>query len=160
MLSPEEFFVGRAADAKGLAYVIPRSRYEHELLISDLGYEHLGVVLGERSRFQAIQLKDATNWNGLLVPNVRVEVDETTVVDADGSFLPAGTLVREGETLSVVATSDERFSARRHIRVPIAMCLSACTDGFKAAFVRWRIVVGQERNARVLREIDPAASAA
>lgn len=154
MLSPEEFFVGRAGDAKGLTYALARSRYEHPLLISDVGDAHVGVVLGEQWRFHAIQLKDATNWNGLLVPSVRVEVDESSVSDVEGFFIPAGTLVREADALSVVATADERFATGRHIRVPIAIGLATCTEGFRAAFPKWRIVVGEGRNTRVLREID------
>ncbi|MCK1519395.1 hypothetical protein [Bradyrhizobium sp. 17] len=64
------------------------------------------IFLDGDHRFVAIDCADNTNCKGLLIPNVRIEVDETSVYDTVGNYAPPGMVVRQNDGLFVAASAD------------------------------------------------------
>src|SRR5262245_969359 len=103
MLSPHEFTVGTLAEAEPLSLMLPRTKYERTVLIGTSENGPAAVVLEGGHRFRSFECRNATNWTGLLIPNVRVEVDETSLLDPGGYDAPFGAVVRSDTRLLVYA---------------------------------------------------------
>lgn len=151
MLSAREFAVGALADAKPLSLMLPRTRYEATFLIGQVESQPTAVFLGGNHNFLAFECSKSTNWRGLLVPNIRIEVDETSLFDPQSMAVALGTVVRMDTRLAVSAKFEHHFSTLS--TVALETDLPPLRD-LGAGFSRWRIVIGEGPEKRVLREID------
>jgi hypothetical protein len=83
------------------------------------------VFLDGRFSFTSFECVGNTNWGGILVPDVRIEVHENAI-DAEGGYsAPAGTLVRKDTGLYVKTRND------RGMRTPdlaLIAGLPSCTN--------------------------------
>jgi hypothetical protein len=79
MLAGNEFTVGTLADARPLSLILPRSKYEETVLVGGSEKEPTAVFVGGRFNFHFFECSNATNWMGLLIPKVHVEVDDQLV---------------------------------------------------------------------------------
>lgn len=149
MLSPEEFTVGHIGDATAdLTLVWPRNSHDHSMLITRASGSPYAIVLAGQYRFSGFECAGNTSWSGILIPNVKVEIDEESVVDAQA----AGTLIRRGTHLHIMAKSDGGFSGL--LRAPIISGLPSCADSVSASFAKWRITLGEGTTKRELKRID------
>jgi hypothetical protein len=155
MLSPAEFHVGDLANAAaaGLTLFKPRNEYEEPMLFA--AGEKMAISLGGRYAFHALRFEEAEahKWAGLVIPGVSLEVDETSAFDAGNSRAPAGCLVRMGTTLACMANVEDGSFTRLQ-NVSLVDGLTACADGQKAGFPKWRIVLGEGEEKRLLLAID------
>ena len=103
-------------------------------------------------RFVAIDCADNTNYKGLLIPNVRIEVDETSVYDTAGNYAPPGMVVRQNDGLFVAASAD-RMRMRSDL-FALQRGLAASGVNLSAGFSKWQIVLGDAHRQRVLKTID------
>lgn len=151
MLSANEFTVGALGDATPLSLMLPRTKYESMILVGQIENRPTAVFVGGRYNFRCFECGDSTNWKGLLIPNVRIEVDETSLFDPDDLSAPPGTIVRTDTRLVVLAKSDQFYGGP--FRVSLESELPPAND-LSAAFSKWRIVIGAGQDRRVLRDID------
>jgi hypothetical protein len=147
MLSPHEFSVGYISDAVGLTLILPRNKYETCFIVIATAESKIAVVLEGDHRFLSFDCRDNTSWKGLVIPNVTIEVDESSVTDA----VPLGAMVRTGTTLGIKTKLENRMGGQI---VPLVGDLSPCRDTLTAGFVRWHAVIGEGHSKRELRTIE------
>jgi len=150
MLAPHEFIVGPISVAAGMTLVLPRSKYETTMLITAATEIATAVVLDGEFRFASLHSTGNTNWAGILVPNVSLEIDETSVIDP-ASGRPPGTLIRKQTQLFIV--TQDRPGARS-IFVPLVAGLPPCHENESAGFARWRLMIGEGLARRQLKTVD------
>lgn len=152
MLRAYEYSVGTLADAKAPSLLLPRTKSESAFLI---GHTSDGVtaavVLDGPYRFRSLECAGARNWRGLLIANVYVEADEMSLFDPDREEAPFGTLVRRDTTLTVLTEGSEVFGFQSGVVLEANL---APTRNLRAGFFKWRIMIGEAHDRRVLREID------
>jgi hypothetical protein len=160
MLRPEEFSVGavRDAAAEGLTLLLPRTEYEQPMLIAAASGAKIAVFLGAEHAFHALDEEINGRFEGILIPSVRIELDPASIFDPSGSQgLPAGTLIREEDTLKIAAFMREgRHGFERLQRVPLLIGLPPGPEREAAAFRRWQIVLGEGDDRKILRELSVA----
>lgn len=86
----------------------------------------------------------------MIVPNTRIEIDETSVYNPDIHGHHPGVLVREGPKLIIRGKAQHSFG--RSVPVTVESGLPAGKGG--AAFTRWQVVVGRGDEKRVLHKVD------
>lgn len=150
MISPQEFTVGSIGSAAPLSLILPRNQYEETVLVGHIGGEPAAVFLTGQHRFQFFCCAGNDNWTGIVIPGVRIEVDETRISDM-GSGTPLGCAVRSDTRLTVRAKSERSYSSTTAVTLHDE--LSSAGD-HSAGFMRWQVVLGTGDEKRVLTEID------
>ncbi|MGH7025570.1 MAG: hypothetical protein ACREEB_18540 [Caulobacteraceae bacterium] len=147
MLSPDEFTVGLFATARPLSLILPRGGREQAAIIGAYDDAPTAVFLSGEYRFRSFRSDTNTTWSGLIVPDVRVEVDETSVFDPDCDGFGAGAVIRFGARLVMYSVPDpnsaQRLATVLHDNLP-------GTAQLRAAFLRWHVVIGTGRDKRTL----------
>lgn len=143
MLAADEFTIGALADAAPLSLILPRNKYEATVLIGRYNDVPAAVFLEGEYAYHYFESADNTSWRGLIIPNVRVEVDETSV--SDGGAL--GSLIRKSTTLGVRAKRDRSFDDGTTVTLHEEL---ADAGDQRAGFQNWQIVIGIDANKRVL----------
>ncbi|NSL25111.1 hypothetical protein [Agrobacterium tumefaciens] len=143
MLAAYEFTIGALADAAPLSLILPRNKYEATVLIGRYNDVPAAVFLEGEYAYHYFESADNTSWRGLIIPNVRVEVDETSV--SDGGAL--GSLVRKSTTLGVRVKRDRSFDDGATVTLHDEL---ADAGDQRAGFQNWQIVIGIDANKRVL----------
>lgn len=154
MLAPHEFFIGPISQATGLTFVRVRGSRDWPMLVSDATGKRTAVFLDGEFVFSAFDCEQNTHWSGILVPNVRVEVDDTVIAPEGAFSAPLGALVRKDTRLLMVT----KYDHGRTTSMVLAAELPPCADGARAVFVKWRILLGQGLNQRELMSIDRLAT--
>jgi hypothetical protein len=150
MLSPHEFSIGHLSDATaGLTLVLPRGQHDIAFLIAGSDTSKIAVALEGDHRFLSFDCSGNTSRSGVVIPNVTVEVDETSVTDS----APLGVLVRAGTTLAI---KTKQHGGMGNQTVPVAADLTPCADTLIARFSRWRVVIGDGLSKRELKVIEAA----
>ena len=152
MLSSEEMRVDYVGKAEGLTLVVPVGKHDDWFLVTTADATPAAIFLDGDHRFVAIDCADNTNYKGLLIPNVRIEVDETSVYDTVGNYAPPGMVVRQNDGL-FVATSADRMRMRSDL-FALQRGLAASGVNLSAGFSKWQIVLGNDPHQRVLKTID------
>ena len=151
MLSPTEFLIGSVSEAAGLTLVLPRTGYEFLSIVSGAAETPKVVCLEGSHRFHSFPVK-GNAWKGVLIPNIRIEVDESTAFDpAYETHL--GALVRKGDRLCIVTIPANGF-VYGHEETNLLEQLPAGTESLAAGFLRWMIVIGEGTTRRELKVID------
>lgn len=149
MLTPEEFTVGTFASAPAGSLILPRSEYEATVIVGLLGDAPTAVFL--RDQFQYFRTAGSENWSGVIIPEVRVEVDESTAFDPGYGRSPLGAVVRDATELSVRASTERGFGGSR--AVSLVSNLPPTFDG-GVGFTKWQIVLGAGPDKRILLKVD------
>ncbi|WP_439408523.1 hypothetical protein ACNJX9_09255 [Bradyrhizobium sp. DASA03076] len=152
MLSPDEFSVGHIASARGLTLVLPVDHYDHLSLVTTVHAEPTAILLDDRDQFEAFGCQANTNYKGILIPDVRIELDETCVHDAAGRWAVPGMVVRRDDALFISTRTDRRPGSSQ--LVALQRGLVACEPSMAIGFTRWQIVIGDRHNKRTLKIID------
>ena len=152
MLSSEEMRVDYVGRAEGLTLVVPVGKHDDWFLVTTADATPAAIFLDGDHRFVAIDCADNTNYKGLLIPNVRIEVDETSFYDTVGNYAPLGMVVRQNDGLFVAASSD-RMRMRSDL-FALQRGLAASGVNLSAGFSKWQIVLGNAPHQRVLKTID------
>jgi hypothetical protein len=125
MLAPEEFTVGTFASAPAGSMILPRNKHEATIIVGLLDEAPTAVFLNDQFQFHYFPTAGSENWSGLIIPNVRIEVDETTAFDPAYGASPLGTVVRAATQLTVYATTERSFGRSR--AVPLVSNLPAAS---------------------------------
>jgi hypothetical protein len=84
MLSADDMrvdYIGKIGKAEGLTLVMPVGKYDDWILVTTAYAQPTAIFLDGNHRFLTIDCADNTNYKGLLVSNVRIEIDETSVYE-------------------------------------------------------------------------------
>lgn len=81
MLAPEESTVGTFASAPAGSLILPRHKHEATAIVGLLDEAPIVVFLGNQFQFHCFPSASSHNWSGLIIPKVRMEVDESTAFD-------------------------------------------------------------------------------
>jgi hypothetical protein len=154
MLAPNECRVGTIGQTSGLCLVIPRSKYEQFILLSDASGSQTAIFLDGDHAFMSFNCENNKSWKGLIVPNVRLEVDEASLFNPEDGGGPLGALIRAEDRLHIVARPDDGFLRRRGLDVCLIADLPAGEKGVAAGFGRWCVVLGEGQMKREIRVID------
>ncbi|EMS96063.1 hypothetical protein H009_19472 [Agrobacterium tumefaciens str. Cherry 2E-2-2] len=147
MLAAHEFTVGTFGDARPLSLILPRNKYEATVLIGQFGNAPAAFFLEGQYAFLFFESTGNTDWKGLIVPNVRIEVDETSVFDAASQNAALGSLIRKSTTLGVRAKRERGFDDGATVTLHDGL---ADTGDLRAGFQHWQIVIGTGVDKRVL----------
>lgn len=96
MLAADEFSVATLADAIPLSLILPRRKSEATFLVGQIEDRPAAVALSGDHKFRCFDCGAGSNWKGLLIPNIRVEVEELSVFDPGYFDAFPGTVVRTG----------------------------------------------------------------
>lgn len=157
MLRPDEIAIGSFPQAEGLTLMLPREESDEPILISSVTEEKTAIYLG-RHKYFACPCGDSTSWKGILVPGISIELDLTSTFDPGREWGPLGSLIREAETLDIVAEAVDNHSIKRRQHVGLLDGLPQSHPGYSAGFNRWQIVLGSGDAKRVLLSIDASLS--
>lgn len=146
MLFADQFSVGPLDRAVASSLILPRSTYEYPILVGLSGGEMVAVFLDGPHRFKALRVEESSNWHGIIIPKVRVEVCTSNIVNPN-MVDELGLMVRTATNLSIVAHDPIGFG--RHFLVALEDGLSdAGRHG--AGFRTWRVVLGEGTSKTVL----------
>lgn len=151
MLAADEFTVGKLGDALPGSLILPRTKYEAAVLIGQLEAASAAVFLTAPHRFKFFLSAGNTHWGGLIVPDVKIELDETSLFDPDYDGSPLGSVIRMDTRLVVRAITERSFGHASQIT--LRSDLAPILQG-SAAFSRWQVVIGEGRGKRVLFSVD------
>lgn len=158
MLLPGEFTVGCIGDvATDLTLVLPRGRYEESMLITHASGSPYAIFLTGQHQFVSFGCGGNDSWNGVLIPNVSIEVDESSIFNVRDIRTPLGALIRERTQLSLVTRTDAGFWGS--VKTPLIGGLPPCRQDMAAGFTNWRIFLGEGTTKRELKRIEIKASA-
>ncbi len=154
MLDPEKILIGKLTKASpGLSLVLPRTRYEQAFLLLDEESRKSAVFIDGHYDFGSFEYDENSDWAGVIIPNVRIELDEASVFDPSEAHPPLGAVVREGETLNIVASMQDRRIGNGRTRIVLKSGLPRCPDHYAAAFSKWQVVIGENDNKQVLKQV-------
>jgi hypothetical protein len=153
MLSPEEFSVGTLASATPVSLILPRSKYEEMVLIGHIDGSPAAVVLSGQFQFRFFPSAGNHNWQGLIIPNIRIEVDEESLFDADNG-IALGAAVRTDTRLIVRAKGERSLGQTTAITLHDKL---ETAGEHRAGFTRWQIVVGRGQDKRILHTVNLSA---
>lgn len=154
MLAPEQFTVGTFASAPAGSLILPRSKHEAAAIVGTLDDAPTVVFLSEQFQFNYFPTAGAENWSGLIVPDVRIEVDQATAFDP-GYGKPLGAVIRVDTSLGVYAKTERSFGRTR--AVPLILNLPAVTEG-GVGFTTWQVVLGAGADKQVLLKVAVTAA--
>jgi hypothetical protein len=153
MISPEEFSVGHIGDVTtSLTLALPRDGYEYPMLITRVSDAPYAIFLSGQHEFTGFECSNNSTWGGVLIPNVRIEIDESAAFDAEATRSPLGTLIRRGTQLDMATKREQSFHGT--VKTPLIVGLPPCHQSMAAGFAKWRIVLGRGANKRELIRIE------
>lgn len=152
MLRISEFTVGTLSDAQPLSLILPRGRYEQTILVGSCNTIRRAVFLDPSSKWASFEYEENSSYGGVLVPNVEIEVDVESALNASRHDMPLGTLVRAERSLFVTVSEGDGF--RGGFRGEILTNLSEIPERQASGFLRWQITLSAGEDKRVLKAID------
>lgn len=160
MLRPEQFHVGDLASAitDGIALLLPRSEYEHAALIGNALDERYGIILDGDLPFQAYGIREEDPWIGVLIPQVRIEVNPSSCYDP-ATRPEVGSIIREADMLAVVGIAGPYPRMGRPVTISLTDGLSPCAAHQRAGFREWKILIGDGDESRELLAVNTATVA-
>lgn len=157
MLEAHEFTVGSLEGAKPLTLVLSRGDARGaSFLVGSSGGEVVAVFLDGEYQYRAFKTAGNDYWEGILVPDVRIEVDEKSVFDPNAQPGILGAVICKGSGLDLNANAENW----RRMVWPITL-----VEGAEAAartsvgFSRWNVVLGVGSEKRVLFNVSVGESA-
>jgi hypothetical protein len=95
--------------ASGITLLLRRGAGEASFLVTSAPGEPTAIFLDGQYRFSYMPSAGNDDWTGVLVPNVAIEIDETSILDASEGQ-PLEVLVRKHTRLSIRAQRDPHRS--------------------------------------------------
>lgn len=147
MLLPNEFVVGSIQSAKSLSLVLPAKMHDETMLVGHIEGRSVAVFLSGDYKSSSFECEKNDYWSGLVVKNVKIELDEKSFVDARHVNVPLLSVIRTGEKLLITAKPMQVFHSRMLITLHENLDNSGVSE---VAFSKWRVVIGEGENKRVL----------
>jgi len=154
MLHPHEFTVGPISEVGNLTLVLPRNGYEHAYLVAPSGEGLHAVYLSGDHVYSSFDCQGNTALEGLLIPDVAIEVDPDSLFDPNDGRSPLGAIIRTGQILGVASINVDPRSFQRRLTVPLQTALPSLPPQMSAGFHSWAITLGRGLERRELFKVD------
>ncbi len=146
MLEAHEFTAGSLAQAKPLSLILPRNDSQYPILVGHIDGEVSGGILSKHYAFECLEGDSSGSWCGLVIPNIRIEVDEASVFNTDYLAGAPGTIIRSDTRLLLRVKPARSRSREKAITLYDGLPNTELTVGFSC----WQIVIGSGDEKRVL----------
>lgn len=153
LLKVHQFTAGRLHNVLKLSLILPRTEYEHTFLAWRRHEQVTAVFLAGQYCFDAFHVETNNEMAGLIIEDVHIEVDESSIFSPQDVHPQRGTLIREGESLSIAAKLNNAHFGRA-TRLPFVDGLPSTPEHVGVGFYRWAIVLGEGLSRRELINID------
>jgi hypothetical protein len=142
--------------ASGLTLFLPRTNYERTFVVASSDSGLIAVCLDRDSdmAFRTFNCTQNDVWKGLQIPNIRIEVELSSLFDPDERDFPLGSIIRRNTMLGISAKSADNIYAGRSKLVPLIAGLPANGEGMSAGFRKWSVVLGAGNDCRRLFDMD------
>ncbi|MBS1939670.1 MAG: hypothetical protein JST38_02180 [Bacteroidetes bacterium] len=151
MLTPNEFTAGHISMAQPISLLRPIAAHERECLIAGSRDRPALIILQGEYAYQWFDVAGSSDcWTGLIIPNLRVELDETSAFEVHTARNPLGSLVRRGTELSICAQIKPGMASGY---IKLVEGLPALGE-YKVGFLRWQLVLGERSEKRIIRAFD------
>ncbi|GGF86396.1 hypothetical protein [Mameliella alba] len=147
MLSLNEFTIGNVGSAKPLSLILPSRKYDETILVGRAGEVPTAVFLSGQHHGQLFESLGNTSWGGIIIPNIRVEIDEASAVDVEYAGVSSLFVIRLDTRLVIVAKGEKAFARSNLVTLHDNLVPES---EFRAAFAGWQIVVGEGSNKRIV----------
>jgi len=124
--------------------------HDPEFLIAGSNETPVAVFLSGEFIYCHFEAAGGHSWEGLIIPDLRVEVDDGSVFDARAERDALGALVRMGAELAI-CVKRERGNGTEF--VPLLAGLPAIGQ-HRVGFRRWQLVLGEGEDRKVIRAFD------
>lgn len=151
MLKLSEFSVEILAAVKPLSLVLARSADEGNFLVGGTQEQPILFKLDGEHSFAGWPTNSDYDDAGLVIPAIEIEVDQTSIIDTNGS-IPFGAISRRGQSLSLYARNNN--SPRPVLVAVLNGTLPPVSAQQSVTFGRWQIVLGAGLDKRVLWTVD------
>lgn len=150
MLTVDEFSAGDLSTAKPISLLRPTASHDREVLVAGSDDKPIAIILHDEYAYQWFQAAGSSDWTGLIIPNLRIELDETSAFDARYERPPLGAAMRKGSELAI-CTKQQNGMGMAHIS--LIGGLHSLGD-HKVGFTRWQLVLGEDTMKRIIRKFD------
>lgn len=150
MLTVNEFSAGELTTSKPISLLRPIANHEREVLIAGSSETPIAVILQGVHAYQWFETANSSDWTGLIIPNLSVEVDDSSAFNLNYENGALGTAVRKGTELSISVKGQGRSGCSY---VTLVTDLPSI-GGYKVGFRRWQLVLGERSQKRIIREFD------
>ncbi len=157
MLTPDQISVRELGSIAEFGLLLPRNQYEATFLLCPAEAGPIAVYLEGKHIFLSFHSSGTSNYSGVFVNSIRIEIDHTSVFDPDLDEVPLGSLIREADKLFIWTKCEERGFPRR-LKVSLIANLPECTEGKRAGFAKWHLTVGPDSNSQSLITVDSIKS--
>ena len=147
---------GRVSQAQGLALVLPLSKTSEAFLVTS-GERSVSIFLSGDHAGHVIQTENASNFDGMIIEGVEIEVDLSSAYNPSEASKRARSVVRQS-TVTGVFVVDRADGFNQTVIAPLDEISAPSSASERVAFTRWRITVGTGDEKVVLREIDAEAN--
>lgn len=151
MLDASEFSAGALGYARGLCFIAPRNGNEAPILVAP-GNPQSAIFLAGHEPYMGFPYENNEYWKGIIIPNIRIELDFSSLVNLDYEFAPRGAMVRHGKCLSIAAIMENSW--RDDGLISLIHELSPCQEKISVGFRKWQIVLGEGQAKRILWTVD------
>jgi hypothetical protein len=147
MLSADEFTVGYLGSAEPTSLVVPRFSPGEAILVGHIDGNPTAAFITGKYANLCFESKGNTSWSGLIVPGVRVEVDEATLFEPSRLDAPFGSIIRLDTRLVVRARRERSFGDATHVTLQDNL---ASAGELRAGFTKWQVIIGEGVSKRIL----------
>lgn len=147
MLSPNEFFAGQLQIAKPISLFLDLDDHS-SILVGGSADQPVGIFLDGEVAHDYLLTKEK-DWTGLVIPDLQIELDETSVYDARTERV-LGAAVRTEKDLSICVKRQRQNGVTFIPLVPGLPSVGELRVGFR----RWSLMLGQGRDKRIMRCFD------
>ena len=147
MLSPSEFTVGKVGVAKPLSLILPTNKYEETILVGQSKEAVLAVFLSGQHKSQFFESEGNEHWGGIIIPNVQIEIDERSIVDAYNADASPLSVIRVDTRLVLTAMRERSFGRLAQVSLYEGLVSAGKSQ---AVFTNWRVVLGEGQYKRTM----------
>jgi len=151
MLTPEEFVLGHAAEEEltSLALLYSFANRAGKSLLAPHDGRLKQILLDGEDPHYVYEIGTRRDWPGIIVPDVRVWVDEEKLISPYVGSLPIGCLLRRDTGLYFIGQAPGGFGTAS---AQLVGGLRQAPEQASVGFSRWRLTIGHGENERTLFE--------
>lgn len=150
MLTIDEFSAGDLSTMKPVSLLRPISSHDREVLVAGSDDMPIAVILHDEYAYRWFETSGSSDWTGLIIPNLRIELEETSAFDARHERPSLGCAVRRGSELAICTRQQDGTGIAY---IPLIAGLPSLGE-YKVGFARWQLVLGEGERKRIIRKFD------
>lgn len=153
----EWVYPARIRDLDQSALCLGYGKRTETILVQKFGQELNAVFLDGKYAFNSFRVDASLSWMGLIVPDIRFEVDPRSSFDARSAWSPLGALLigSNGARIQTEAQGGHGFTEK--IEIPLSLEVPPIVGELDVGFKKWALIRGEGRDARTLFRFETTA---